>query len=214
MKKSVFLKLWGFLGIVVLMVAFLLLSYFVQSNIGFFEKFIIGNVWGLVVYFFLNVLGVVVAPIAVIPLIVVVTKMWGPVVAAVFTLIGWIVGAAIAFWIARRFGVPIVRRFISMKELYRFEERFSLLNSFWGIVFLRMIVPVEILSYGLGLFSRVGFWKYIAASFVGLFPVAFLLGYFGIIRFVYQVLFAICILIVILIVMILKEVFDRNYFLN
>jgi uncharacterized membrane protein YdjX (TVP38/TMEM64 family) len=205
MKKNVKLKLWSLFGIFILIIVFLVLSYFVQTNLGFFENLIRGSAWGLVIYIFLNFLGIVIAPITVIPLIVVVSGIWGPVVASLASWFAWITGSIVAFWIARRFGVPIVSRFISMKELYRYEDRFSILNSFWGLVFLRMVIPVEILSYGLGLFSRIGFWKFTIASAIGLLPVTFLLGYLGMIPFIYQVVLGLFVLIVLLVLVIFSE---------
>ena len=208
MRKNLRLKLWGLFGVFVLIVIFISLSYFVQNNLEFFERLVADNVWGLMIYIFLNFVGIVIAPVTVIPLIVVVTSIWGPIVATFVTWVAWMLGSVFAFWIARRFGVPIVRRFISMDELYKFEDRFSILKSFWGIVVLRMVIPVEVLSYGLGLFSRIGFWKYTFASALGLIPVTFIFGYFGMIPFIYQVILGLLILIGLLILMIAKELWD------
>lgn len=208
MRKNVGLKLWGLFGVFVLISIFILLSYLVQTNFEFFESLILGNLWGLTTYMLLNVIGIVVAPVTVIPLIVIVTGIWGPVVAAIATWVAWVFGSVVAFLIARKLGVPIVRRFISLDELYKLEDRFSVLGSFWGVVFLRMIIPIEILSYGLGLFSRIGFWKYTSASALGLLPVSFAFGYLGMIPFIYQVILGLCVLIGILIVMIFAEVRD------
>mgnify|MGYP005632178011 FL=1 len=194
----------------VLIFIFLLLFYFVQNNFEFFERLVAGNSWGLVIYIFLNFLGTVVAPITVIPLIVVITGIWGPVVASLASWFAWILGSIVAFWIARRFGVPAVRRFVSLDELYKFEDKFFILKSFWGIVILRMVIPVEILSYGLGLFSRVGFWKYALASAIGLLPVTFAFGYLGIVPFVYQVVLGLVVLIGILILIIFGEIWKAR----
>ena len=210
MRKNVRLKLWGLFGVFVLIVIFISLSYLVQSNFEFFERLVAGNIWGLVIYIFLNFVGIVIAPVTVIPLIVVVTKIWGPVVASLASWFAWILGSVVAFWIARKFGVSIVRRFISLDELYKFENKFSILRSFWGIVILRMVIPVEVLSYGLGLFSGIGFWKYFFTSAIGLLPVTFLFGYFGVFSFIYQVILGLTILIGLLILMIFKEIWGRR----
>lgn len=209
MRREVRLKLGGLFGVFIFIFIFILLSYLVQENFGFFERLVAGNVRGLVIYIFLNFVGIIVAPVTVIPLIVVVAKIWGPVVAALASWFAWMMGSVVAFWIARRFGVPVVGRFISLDELYKMEDRFSILRSFWGIVFLRMVIPVEILSYGLGLFSRIGFWKYFFASGVGLLPVTFLLGYFGIFSFIYQVIFGLLVLIGLVVLIIFGEVGKR-----
>lgn len=206
MKKNVKLKLWGVFSVIVLILAFVLLSYFVQTNLEFFESLIVGNFWGILVYVLLNFVGIVVAPVTVIPLVVVVSGIWGPVVAGVATLVAWVLGSAVAFLIARKLGVPVVQRFISLEELYKFEERFFIIGNFWVLVFLRMVIPVEVLSYGLGLFSRIGFWKYILATALGLSPVAFAFGYLGVVPFVYQIVLGLLVLIGFLVVMIFREI--------
>jgi uncharacterized membrane protein YdjX (TVP38/TMEM64 family) len=210
MKRKVKLKLWGFAGVFVLISVFILLSYFVQNNFEFFERLVADNLWGLFIYGLLNFLGIVIAPITVIPLIAVITGIWGPVVASLVSWLAWMLGSIVAFWIARKFGVPIVGRFISMDDLYKFEDKFSILRSFWGIVILRMIIPVEVLSYGLGLFSRISFWKYTLASAIGLLPVTFLLGYLGVVPFIYQVVLGLVVLIGILVFMIVEEILNKK----
>lgn len=207
MRRKSWLKLWGLFGVFVLIAIFILLSYLVDANFEFFEKLVAGNSWGLVVYVFLNFVGVVVAPVTVIPLIAVITGIWGPVVASLTSWLGWMLGSIVAFWLSRRFGVPVVGRFISMDDLYKFEDRFSILKSFWGIVFLRMVIPVEVLSYGLGLFSNVSFGRYVLASAIGLLPVTFLLGYLGVVSFIYQIVLGLLVLIGLVILIILEEIF-------
>ena len=211
MKNNVKLKLWSLFGIFFMILLFITLSYFVQTNLDFFERLISDNFLGLVIYIVLNIIGIVLAPVTVIPLIIVVTGIWGWVIAGIVTWVAWVLGAIIAFWIARRFGVPIVGKFISLKELYKFEDRFSFISKFWGVVFLRMVIPVEILSYGLGLFSRINFWKYTFASALGLLPVSFLFGYFGEIPFTYQIIIGLCVLIAILVMMIFQEIRQRQH---
>ncbi len=210
MRKDVKLKLWGLGSVFVLVGIFLVLSYFVQNNMEFFERMVSDNYWGLLVFILLNFVGIVVAPVTVIPLVVIVTSIWGGLVASIATLIAWTLGLVVAFLIARKLGVPIVSKFISMDELYKFEERFSFIGSFWGVVFLRMVIPVEILSYGLGLFSRIGFWKYTFASVLGLLPVCFSFGYLGMIAFVYQIVLGLLVLDGILIGMIFMEVWHKG----
>jgi len=51
--------------------------------------------------------------------------------------------------------------------------------EFWWIVLLRAIIPVDALSYAIGLFSRVSLWKYSLATFIGMVPMAFIISYAG-----------------------------------
>ena len=51
---------------------------------------------------------------------------------------------------------------------------------------MRMILPVDVLSYLLGLFSKVDLKTYTLATFIGVIPFAFILSYIGSLSFAYQ----------------------------
>ncbi|MBI2004620.1 TVP38/TMEM64 family protein [Patescibacteria group bacterium] len=138
-----------------------------------------GGAFGMAAYVFITILAVVVAPISTIPLIPVAAGLWGWVAAAILSIIGWSIGAQIALHIARYFGKPLVEKLVSIDKLNRFEERFSTQNMFWTIVFLRMLIPVDILSYAIGLFSNIGSRSYFFATVIGVTPFAFVFAYAG-----------------------------------
>jgi len=50
-----------------------------------------------------------------------------------------------------------------------------------------MSIPVDILSYALGLFSKITLKRYFLATLIGVTPFAFVLAYVGTISFYYQV---------------------------
>jgi len=210
MKKSFKLKLLGFFWVFLIVFLFVLLSYFVQTNLDFFKGLIVNGITGMVIYVLLHVLATVVAPITVLPLIVIVVGLWGVWVAAFLTVLGWSIGAFIAFWLSRRFGVPIVKRFISLEDIYKFEEKVSIGNNFWSVLFLRMIVPVDVLSYALGLFSKIGFWSYALATVIGVMPFAFAFAYLGEVPYVYQIILGLGFLIVVLGFLIFREIVSRS----
>lgn len=209
MRKNVKLKLWSFFWVAVVVVLFVLLSYFVQTKMDFFEGLMIEGWFGMVVYVLLKIVATVFAPVTVLPLIVLAVGMWGVWTAAVLTVVGWTIGGVIAFGLARRFGVPIVKRFVSLDELYEFEDKVKIGNGFWSVLFLRMIVPVDVLSYALGLFSRIGFWTYAFATFIGVIPFAFAFSYLGEVPYVYQVVLGLVFLIGVLAVLIWREVGNK-----
>lgn len=157
MKKNIKLKLWSFFWIFVVVFLFVALSYFVQTRLDFFEGLIVAGWVGMVIHVLLNVLAVVFAPITVLPLISLAVGLWGVGMAVFLTVLGWTLGSFIAFGLSRKFGVPIIRRFISLDELYTLEDKMKVGNTFWSVLLLRLIVPVDILSYALGLFSRISF---------------------------------------------------------
>jgi uncharacterized membrane protein YdjX (TVP38/TMEM64 family) len=75
-----------------------------------------------------------------------------------------------------------------LKDIYSNEKKIPSENIFWAIVVLRMSVPVDILSYGLGLFSKINRKKYILATIIGVIPFAFLISYLGSLPVVYQLI--------------------------
>ena len=103
---------------------------------------------------------------------------WGPVLAAIVTTIGWTVGSLIAFLIARRWGYPIVKKLTSMERL-RQMKKYIPEDLFWSIVVLRLFMPMDIMSYVLGLFSDISWSRYVLATALGVAPMAFVLAYVG-----------------------------------
>ena len=133
---------------------------------------------GAILYIFLNILDAVLAPGATLPLIPVAAHAWGPVLAAIVTTIGWTVGSLIAFLIARRWGYPIVKKLTSMERL-RQMKKYIPEDLFWSIVVLRLFMPMDIMSYVLGLFSDISWSRYVLATALGVAPMAFVLAYVG-----------------------------------
>jgi uncharacterized membrane protein YdjX (TVP38/TMEM64 family) len=134
--------------------------------------------WGLLLYLLLNVLDAVLLPGATLPLIPVATTVWGPIPAALATTAGWTGGSLIAFLIARRWGAPLVRRLTSMQRI-RDMRRFIPDDLFWSVLLVRLILPMDVISYVLGLFTDMSWAKYALATALGLTPAAFLLAYLG-----------------------------------
>lgn len=151
----------------------------VRANAAAITRFIDQNpVRGACLFIFLNILDAVLAPGATLPLIPVASRAWGRVPAALVTTIGWTAGSIIAFMIARRWGAPIVKKLTSMDRL-RQMKRYIPENLFWSVVLLRIVMPMDVLSYVLGLFTDMGGAEYAAATAIGVTPAAFVLAYVG-----------------------------------
>ncbi len=135
-------------------------------------------VQGVVLYLVLNVIDAVAAPGATLPLIPVAAHTWGRFWAALLTTAGWTAGSLIAFLIARRWGAPVVRKLTSMERVKRLKAYIPD-NLFWSIVILRTVLPMDVISYVLGLFTDMSWASYAAATALGLTPSAFLLAYLG-----------------------------------
>ena len=134
--------------------------------------------WGVFLYIALNILDAVIAPGATLPLIPVAVQVWRPVPAAIVTTIGWTSGSLIAFLIARRWGYPLVKKLTSADRI-KHLKKYIPEDLFWSIVLLRLVMPMDVMSYVLGLFTDISWPKYALATALGLTPSAFVLAYVG-----------------------------------
>ena len=185
MDKETIHALFSLLLIVVLFISF---SYILSANTSYFQERVgENNILSIISYISLLIVAVVIAPVSFLPLIVVASYTWGWFYAGIFSIIGWSIGAAIAFVIARFFGAPAVKKFISFRKIEAIEKKIPKKNMFWSIIIMRLIVPVDILSYALGLFSTISFRTYILATIIGITPFAFIFAYIGSIPFYYQI---------------------------
>ena len=141
----------------------------------------------MLVYIFIVILAVVIAPVSALPLLPVASQLWGWFLAGIFGIIGWTIGGLIAFEISRKYGVPLVKTLIPLEDLYKIEKKIPSKNIFWSIVFLRLLFPVDILSYALGLFSKISRKDFILTTLIGVTPFAFAWAYLGSLPIYYQI---------------------------
>lgn len=166
--------------VVLIYLGIFLLFYFWNTPIDYLEELTKFNpFWSPFAFISLAFLVVVVAPLTIIPLIPVASVVFGPFWAGLYTIIGWFLGSVVDFVIAREFGKPLLKKFVSLKTVEKYENYISREMEFWWVVLLRIIVQVDILSYALGLFSRIPLWKFSLATFIGMAPMAFIISYAG-----------------------------------
>lgn len=146
-----------------------------------------GGVWGAPLYVLIVVVAIVIPPIGVGFLLPVAANVWGPLQGAFLGILGWTIGAQIAFWLARRFGKPLVKRVVSLEKIESMEKYAHSKHIFWSVVLLRMSFPVDLLSYALGLFSGMGYWKYLLATVIGVTPFGILFSYAAVLPLEYQI---------------------------
>ena len=166
---------------------FVLFSYLIQSNLEFFKQYLSGY-HGILIYLFITFASIVVAPVSSIPLISIASHLWGVIPATILTTIGWSLGAITAFTLSRKYGVKIVRKLISLENIYKIEKKIPKEDVFWSILLLRLLLPLEIVSYALGLFSKVELKKFSIAVVLGGIPHILLFAYLGEIPFMYQII--------------------------
>jgi len=191
-------KIKSFIEIVLIIAIFIFFSYLVQSNLDFIEQIMRGDILGIVIYILVGILAMVFAPISTLPLLPIASNMWGWFFAGILTWISWIIGSIFSFILARTYGVLMIGKIIPLNKMARFEKMIPKKALFLDVLFLRMIIPADILSYFLGLFTNIDFKKYLLATLIGLIPVVFLLTYVGNLPFYYQIVLflVVCIAIV------------------
>ena len=139
------------------------------------------------IYLLLNVLDAVLAPGLTLPLIPVAARAWGPIPAAIATIAGWTTGSLVAFLIARRWGYPLVRKLTSIERVKRLR-RYIPEDLFLSVVLLRMVTPMDVISYVLGLFTDMKWSRYLAATALGVAPSAFVLAVLGKLTHAYELI--------------------------
>lgn len=168
-------------------VLFLLASYFSQEYVSEIMDLFgtLGN-FGMFLYVLVAMFATVVAPVSGLPLLPVAVALWGSFITALLSAFAWSLGAGIAFLLARRFGKPLVMLFVEKKKLEIFSKLIPEKYMFLAIVVLRISLPVDVLSYALGLFGVVPFRTYMLATVIGIVPFAFIFSYMVTISIWYQ----------------------------
>lgn len=171
------MKIKEFAGIVIFILFFVVGMFVAREFSGDVVTYLSSGVPGMAMYVLVGIVATVIAPISTIMLIPVATVLWGPFTVAVLSVIAWTIGSVIAFVMARRFGKPLVVRFANLQNIEKYEKALGDEYLFWSVVFLRMAVPVDILSYAIGLFTSIRIDIYIAATIIGIMPFAFILPF-------------------------------------
>ncbi len=177
-----------YVELMLVFILFIILSYFVQTNTDIVRTYIRDDYIGIILYIIITIIAVVIAPISATPLLPIASNLWGWFAAALLSIFGWTMGALIAFFLARRYGLPLVKKIVPLKRLKKVEDQIPQDNLFWLVVLMRMAVPVDLLSYALGLFTKMKYKDYILATIIGISPFAFVLAYLGEVPVLYQVM--------------------------
>lgn len=134
--------------------------------------------WGPLAVISLMILAILVSPIPSAPIAVAAGAAYGQTWGTIYVLLGAELGAMIAFGLARWLGADALKRW--------FGERLSVglmgsQNALTGIVLVSRLLPFvsfDIISYAAGL-TVLSFWRFAAATLIGIVPASFLLAHFG-----------------------------------
>ena len=179
-KAILWLILIGFL--------FIALSYIIQKNIVWIENLIKGyEILGAVIYILFLAISEVISPLSAVPIIPLASSIWGGFITSILNLAGWFLGAIIAFAIARKFGKPLVKRLVNMQELSKLENKLKENQKFFTLIILRIFLfPFDILSYALGIFTKISWKMFLITTLIGILPFAIMLAYLGLLPILIQ----------------------------
>ena len=113
---------------------------------------------------------------------------FGSLTTALLCITGWWIGSVTSFFIARMYKEWILKQYNSLKD-YQFIDSYIPKNrTILSLIFLRMTIPVDVLSYALGLFSTRISWKQNAiTTLIGIVPFSFIFSYIGLFSMQVQV---------------------------
>ncbi len=181
-------KIKSVISLSAIILLFFLVSFLVQNWLGETTILNENTTLSAIIFVTLTTIESILAPLSIFPLIPLATALFGWVTTAALLIAGWALGSWIAFIISRKYGKPLVKKIVSLKEVEKLEKDLPEKHLFITIVLLRMFIPVDFLSYALGLFSKIKTTTYLTATIIGIAPFAFVVAYLGSIPLKYQII--------------------------
>ncbi len=126
----------------------------------------------------LIIIEVVVAPLPGFIIMVVAGYLFGPVLGAIYSYLGNVIGSMIAFFLAQKFGRPFVEKIVSHRLITRYDRFFAKTRKYLMFLYMLPIVPVDILSFIAG-FSSMSWKRFLVIVIVGFIPNTLILASFG-----------------------------------
>ncbi|MDA3815724.1 MAG: VTT domain-containing protein [Patescibacteria group bacterium] len=170
----------GFVFIFLIAVFFFGKDYFnIFENREVFEEFISGfGVFGPLILTLIVVLEVVVAPIPGFVISLTAGFLFGSIAGSICVYLGNIIGTMLVFWFARKFGKPVVERFIKKEKLVKYEKIVSKRENFLLFFYFLPILPIDIVTAVFGL-SRIKIKKFLIIVLIGYIPYSIIVTNFG-----------------------------------
>lgn len=128
----------------------------------------------------LRTLAIIIAPIPGTPIDLINLAIFSKMAGFIYAEVSIMLGASVSFFISRKFGEPVVKKFIDVEKIYIWEERINARSGFWGLVFIRTVTILifDYLSYVAGL-TRMTFKRFFLSSLLASIPPMGLFYYFG-----------------------------------
>lgn len=168
-KKRLAIGTLGILGLIALLLVIIFFNpYRLDSTLEFTsEHLIIGAILLILLRTLSNVLPAIPGGMIVFSTI----PIFGWFVAFLCNVIGILLGASIAFFLARIYREPLVSRFASLNNIHKLGKQVSGKKQFIALVAFRLFtVPVvDISSYVIGL-TKISYPKFFVATFIATLP--------------------------------------------
>ncbi len=97
--------------------------------------------------------------------------IWGLTLSILLLTLGWLLGGLAAYAIGIYAAYPLLRGFLPVKKIQRYEQQLPRGKQFWIVLLFRLALPSELGSYFLGII-RYPFWKYFTVTLVSEFVFA------------------------------------------
>ncbi|MBI5139689.1 TVP38/TMEM64 family protein [Candidatus Nomurabacteria bacterium] len=169
------------------------MSEIIQTYIDLLRAFLEVNVsLAPIISMTLRTLAIVIAPIPGTPIDLLSLVLFTKTAGFIYAEISIMIGSSINFFISRKFGEPVVKKFIEVEKIHLWEERINRTSGFLGLVSIRMltIFIFDYLSYIAGL-TKMSYRRFFVTSLLSSTPPTALFYYFGGLFFEKQIFWAI-----------------------
>jgi len=146
------------LGLLVAGVSIFLSLFIDFRDWAIFKAALDNPVQTVILYLFITVIATVIVPLPILPVVVLLVNIFNPWLIMGVQLVGDLIGTAIAYFLARRFGRRLIRRWFSQKnasEIIAISDSVSWRHYFWIAMF--PLVNTELVAYAAGL-GRLKLW--------------------------------------------------------
>lgn len=174
------LLLFAAVGLLLAMIAASdVLHGFVLGLVAQFEPFAARHpVAGAVAFVFIAALSAMLVFLSSAVLVPVAVVAWGHLACFLLLWVGWTLGGAFAYGLARGLGRRLIVRLIPVGTLERYEDRISRRTPLPVVLLFQLALPSEVPGYVLGL-VRFGLWRYLAILALAELPYAVGTVYLG-----------------------------------
>lgn len=122
---------------------------------------------GIIFFVGITIVDVLLAVVTITPLIPAAVAIWGPFWAGTLVMVGWVAGSMVAFWLGRKYGEKAICRFFNLCSVAEFKGFFPKKKLFYLLVLARIFLPIDLISYAVGVFTNMRSGAYFLSTLIG-----------------------------------------------